>query len=504
MSPLEKLVRGTVPPLPMVQIPDYHYVIGNEGRIAVSVCDFKLSGIFDTNEFAESRDRFPNWLSPIEHDIASKFEGATMHEFKSLVPRIYSGMPPYFHIVMDAVEAMRISNSANIPLDFVILLAIIGHDRIEDSKDVKQLLIEWKQAALNGNHALRTNAALSLSEARERKRDAILRELMGYISGNVAGQERTDLEGQIQEAVYIIYGLTRFSDQDPYAFSVGDQYTQMKFLSAGRTQSVEHPKATFKRMIAKDADRISNMIERGMLVEPSVMRYIVKVFNAKDELGHAVRELYGPIKYTKDRMPEIVQARMAFESMYPLHFGNETFNYLAPQILGTLVGSRTADLMRLAIEGHRKMGKTTLALIDSATEGYEKFKHIRRLKPRIDVEVEDMRHTQFNHRIDIDGPARDWLLRDPWSKGDLERFDSYKFNREENYRALRLYRGVVERLLLPDNTGNPDQKFPTMDRETVDALRTLSKNYYKIVYEYWRKFERILSGRNSKIGMMSL
>lgn len=505
MTRLENMVsRFGILPGSITHVPEPHYTISEEGRMVVSVGDFKISGIFDTDKFAESIEQFPRWLSPHEHDIASRFEESTMHEFRDLGPRIYSGMPAYSHIVRDAVEAMKISGNSKIPLDFIILIAIIGHDRIEDDKEVKRLEGEWRQAALSGDNALRINKAKELSSAREAKKDAIRAELLQYVPTKISGLERTKIYGQINEAVSIIYGLTRFFDENPYAFSVGDQYTVMKDLNIKidpNRHPNEHPNTTFRRMIAKDADIISNIHERGLLVEPNIMRGVVAAFARRDEMGQTARDLYGPVVYPKESMPQVVQVKIAFQSMYPLHYGNETFNALAPQIFGVLGESRTADLMRLAMRSHREMGLATLALRDSATRSYEQLRHIRGIKPRVEREVESMKGTRFYDSIDITGPAVDWLLRDPLSKAYLKKLDSYKIFREENYRALMLYRMTIERLLVPDGF-NPASPLPTMDG--MDALRILSGQYYQRVQDYKRRLDSAFGARGTNIGMLSL
>ena len=186
------------------------------------------------------------------------------------------------------------------------------------------------------------------------------------------------------------------------------------------------------------------MEETGPLVPPATLRVIYNAFN-DPLIGPILREQFGSVSHTARDMSAAEMTKMAFESMYPLHYGNETFNALGPQIIGTL-NNRTPELMRLAMYANREMAAATLGLIDKALAFYEKFPEVQKAKPRIERDIKEFLRGDYYDKITYPGPAIDWMGRDPWEREELRQLDENPNERTRNYEALRHLRIVTERL----------------------------------------------------------
>ena len=137
--------------------------------------------------------------------------------------------------------------------------------------------------------------------------------------------------------------ITRFMDREPYAFSVGDQFTRQ----LTKPTSPEEVRHTLYGTIAKSADKTSNMKETGPVVNQSVQRELYAAFN-RSNVSDRLRQHFGNMSRTPKPMSRAERVQMAYESFIPIHYGNETMNGLMGLMALNQAG-RSYALARLAL-----------------------------------------------------------------------------------------------------------------------------------------------------------
>ena len=394
------------------------------------------------------RDYFvKEWFKPSELEVAARFEESTQQVLKALGSRVYSGLPQYSHIDRETELIFEIAKNADVPLDLRILLAAIGHDRIEDHPNIRAVRDEWENAVINGNHEKIRDLGEQLTDLRNSTRTRMEKELLGYLNniGGISKDERHSLRNDIIHAVKRIYHLTRFSDDIPYAISMGFQYTRRQ------SESLDN---TFRRFLIKNCDRIVNLREMGALYSDDVMRQIAMAFDdeqivsSKDYAGNGSREVtyrvgeeltkrLGKVREYGVEMPATVKIGTGFKSMFPLQYLNNTLNYLAGRVS---LDARSSELLKLVEHSKGKMIEATGNSFDSAIAMYESDPDIFGMKGAVDSEVERNKRDMFYFRVTLDGSIKDWIIYDAGGRKFVEALDNIPYRKPEFYRQAMHFR----------------------------------------------------------------
>ncbi len=482
------------------QDPRYNATISPRGRLIVPFDGYIIGSILDKGYFVGE------WFKEPQLDIAAKFEDSTQNTLRSLSPRRYSGLYPYSHIDRDVEEAFKMAKQAGVPLDFVILITLIGHDRIEDDASIRALHEKWEKTAIEGNEQKRLEYADALDRERVRLINQLERELTGYIPHYVRGIVRDTLRSDIEKAVRLIFDLTRFSNELPYALSMAHQYTR---------DGNEHLSQTLRRIFVKNADRIGNMKDThplpAQVMEQMDMafndeRTVVAALTGKDikyVVGKELRERYGSINLNSKGMPAANMVATAFNSIFPLHYSNQTFNRHAQNIiLGKYGGNREQlkQLLELAILSRNEMSAVTAELLQSAIARYQKkHREVRLVKPQVDDEVKRKQTGSFYDKVTLDGFVKDWLLYDAGGKEFIESLDATPEQRIKNYRTARHMTVVIPRfrmfydakdrsdrdrpILLDDPSQYNPQKHVYFTLKGVNSIMDLMPDFWALVAE---------------------
>lgn len=393
--------------------------------LSVRVDSFELGSIFDTNLYEKYEIQLGG-LNDDEMAVARKFERDVMDLFRTKKPRRHSGLPAYSHMINDAAVALDAAIETKTPLDFVIFLAIIGHDYIEEHPDVERLQKEWEEAAYNADIRTLISTGEKLSSKREEIKNELETRLMGYIPSGTDGLRRSNLRRDIQAGVRIIYELTRFSDQMPYPLSMGHQF---------RRDGNENVSNLLKKAFSKLSDRISNVGEFAPDYER--LEKFQKMYEDKDT-GRFLRGNFGEINPNASEMPAAIKVGTAFRSLFPLHYINETINTYGERIHNGEFGENDRKLLKLVLYARNRTIDESITLLRSAIEWYEGNNKIPKgYKEEVSNNIELNIKLDYFDGITRDGFANDWLLHDIVGRRKYTEMDISTEGRKEAYKVAR-------------------------------------------------------------------
>lgn len=419
---------------------------GNGNRLVVSVDDLYVGDVLDSPFFKEHEDKYGKW-SDAKKGIAHEFEHSTQQTLKALGPRKYSRLHQYSHITRNAQIAFEIAKKAGVPLDFVILLTIIGHENIEDHEEVRDLLNQWKTAVTNFDSQKRLVLEDRLKAKRAELKVKLYDELLGYLEHtSVKGAQRRSLERDLKFVTNIIYDETRFSDVVPYPFSMSHVYSR---------DGVELPLNMWRRFFGKNVDRISGLLESGPLISRPAMKRLKDAFGEDGEVGRELRQRYGDIGNFAVEMSPALKVRNAFKSLFPLHYQNGTFTQYEND---ASVEGRTAQVLELARYSKIALIEATSRSLDNVIKIYEGERAIRDFKSSIDGEIEINKRGNFYDGITADEDA--FIVRlvgyDAGGSVVVKARDKTLGGRVDTYRVARNLREQIHRFGMVRIDGNPN------------------------------------------------
>lgn len=388
------------------------------------------SSIIDRSYFT------PGWFTGSELEILAKFERLPQGMMKESGPRRHSGLHGYYHIENDAGTGFSIAKGVGISLDFIIIGAAVGHDSIEDAKGVRRLLSEWESMLITGvGYDVLRSKAQELRKKREEIRKGYEGELYGYLDQTGArGTERDGLKRAIDVAVRLMYQVTRFQDELPYALSMEFQFSR---------QGNENLENTLRRANVKLWDIISNHSEVEPL-QPDIMRQIRLAFSDNSTvtsqdgkqvyvIGQELSDRFGNVGEGAE-MPPAVRVVNAFNSMFALQYLNETLNKYGADIEAGKYGNRARELLKLTMASKKAMIEAALALLNSAIGIYESEREISKIKHHVDRMIEDDKTGRFRYEVTLGkGFIKDWLVYEAGGRKRAEILDQSTDGRREAY-----------------------------------------------------------------------
>ncbi len=427
---------------PTALIPSYKSTISRNGLVVVDFNGYQISSIYDSDFFRESLERFPGWISGPRLEIAYRSEEDVQHVLKSSGPREYSGLHPFSHIAGVVEEILRMSMKAGVPPDFVLHIATQEHEMGEDAENVTAKLRQWEDALTSGpnnsvDHQLRKSLEAKINTTRYEILQGRAQKLKSYIPSNVRGSERYHIKRDIGKAIRLVFGLTRISNEVPYAISMGHVYSR---------QGNEDLAQLFRRMIIKDADGVRNMRETGPSLDQTVMSLIERAFGERSPVGDELRNRYGNVRAKPVYMPTAERVRTAVNSIPALNYSNETFNRYAQEAIRN-IGSRAERLFRLALLSRDERSVTAENLLISAIELYETYDEAAQAsRPRVEEDImRRLQGTYFNRLTLNDGSFKDWLLDDGGGRKYIRLLDFFRDHRLRIYAGAKHFTEVLPR-----------------------------------------------------------
>jgi len=382
------------------------------------------------------RDYFVNdWFTEPQLYIIKKFDEFVQQSMKEAGTRRYSGLHAYSHIDRDVETAFRLAKRAGVPLDFITIIALLGHDLIEDDKEVAGLLSDWYGASVASEHETMKSLKKTLEETRIRKRDNIEQNLHRYASDTgAASNQKEELLKDMDHAVRIIYQVTRFPEERVYARSMQFQFSRIK------NEAIEN---MLRRFMVKSCDRISNLEEVCPLYGPEVMGAVAGILDGTlldNDAGKDFRNRLSHIRTDATEMPPSERVGNAFNSLFVLDFMNQSLNKYAAGIADGSYGARSKELIKLVEANKAEIIKATVGLLDSVISKYENDATITqrdRLKAEITDEIERFAQSGFYHMVTLDGFINKWLGYDAGGRNKTAALDISSETKAEVYRTAR-------------------------------------------------------------------
>ena len=158
----------------------YTVEISPEGRLVVNF----INGPQITSSVI-NRDYFVReWFSEKQLDIFLKLEDLMQATMKESGPRIYSGLYGPSHVERGLETAFRIAKQAGVSLDDIIMYGIVGHDVIEDNREVRELQQQWGEAVIVNDPKQIASLERDLKVTRIKVKTNIEKELLRHL-GNI-------------------------------------------------------------------------------------------------------------------------------------------------------------------------------------------------------------------------------------------------------------------------------------------------------------------------------
>ena len=227
----------------------YKISISPRGKLLADFGNYQIGSILDRDYFKESFNEFGQWISEPELEIIGRFEETIQKVSKQSGPRTYSGLPAFSHIDGVAEEAFKTSKISKVPLDFKIIIPLLGHDIVEDHEEIRAKKQLWESASMSSNNDERVRYEQELGGLRDKLLKGYERGLKGYLAGvrGIKLNERKTISRDIEKSIRLIGDLTRFTEKNSYPVSMGHQYGK---------EGNEDLSQTLRRVFIKNSDRI--------------------------------------------------------------------------------------------------------------------------------------------------------------------------------------------------------------------------------------------------------
>ncbi|MBI2557812.1 hypothetical protein HYW20_00675 [Candidatus Woesearchaeota archaeon] len=436
-----------------------HSQLNKNGNYAESLKDRLFFGSFlDSPYFKKSEDRYGKWLTDPQKEILSRFEEDVQQDFKLLKQRRNSGLPAISHVYSDKIEVLKIALRAGVPPDYIIAIGSLGHDLIEEDDEIKDLEDKRLEALLKDSQDDMLRYSTLLTKARKEKSTEVERRLNGYIPIGVRGDERDDYRTSHSKAVRIILDTTRFTERNPYAYSLEHSF------SIDGSEGLDQ---TFRRFVVKGSDLISNSGETDPIPE-EVMKQLrtasmdegtVRGNFDGHEISYVIRDefqrRFGSLKENGEPMSSALRVANSVNGVPALQYANETLNNKAEDVSSGIINGTTPQLMRLAIYTMNEVANAKLSLAYSAIKRYEQYPEVMAAKPQIDAKIERLKKTSHYDTITFkDGIVGHWLELDEEGRERIDKLDQDPNERVESYEAARHLEVLLPRFTMVYNKPN--------------------------------------------------
>jgi hypothetical protein len=417
--------------------------ISDSNGYVVGIDDFVMSSrIIDRPFFPKAS------FTQGELYVTGKFEDLVQKTLIESGTRRYSGLHAYSHIERDVENAFKFANQVGINLDYITTIALIGHDVIEDHKEVNKLLNNWYDASATGKIEDIRNIEFELESKREQIRQILETNLFNYIKDSPSDStEKRELRLKSKQAVRIIYQLTRFPENSLYATSM-----QFQMSIIGN----EHIGNSYRRIIAKLSDRISNNEEIGPkynLKSMEAMRVFLNDTSKGNYISEEFRNRFGTNLLDGEDMPPAEIVSNVVNNVFVLHFVNERLNQFYNNAVYKPNSNELEGLVKVTEHLKNKLIEVSITNLDRAINIYEKgpfnekgglrIGGISQIRERITGDIELYRKFGFYEGVTINGFLMDWIGYDAGGGTSVRSLDNDMRDRADVYRTARHLKELI-------------------------------------------------------------
>ena len=442
--------------------PRYEVLVTPQGRLTINLDNITFGSFLGSPYFRQADDLFrndPQWPTPVGKDFLAAVEDYIQSDMKSLGPRRHSGLAGYRHINNDITEGLKVSLKAELPLDTILFLAWLAHDKIEDDPTINLYYDKWLTALMSGDRDNLQHYGNLLSLEREKLRKDLRKKLISLIPTGVRGYERELYRDQyIEKAVKLVFDVTRFTERNPYVFSLRHQYTRDG--SEGLNQ-------THRRIILKDADIRSNAYEvdpvneevkQQMLLASNDKSIVIGSANGNDisyVVGEELSRRFGQL--VSEGTPMVAAKRLAnvVNAIPGLQYGNETIGSYGEGISSGRHNGEAQHLSRLAVYSRFETVDALVKLLKSAITLYLQHPEVRDVVEEVDKDIRIKRDGTYFDRATINGFIGRWIVMD--AEGRTRDYDATSEKRVANYKDTREALELVPRFSMVRPVDNPSK-----------------------------------------------
>lgn len=478
----------------------YEAFVAPNGRLIVTIGDLTLGSIFGTSVYKQTETAFGNWLQDFQKEMLYRAEEAVIKD-SAQTQRRHSALPTSSHPLRNLERILEASLETGVKPDFVLAAAALWHDRIEDAPEVKYNEKMWLDSLMKGDIPGIARYADELRKIRARAKVSLEKELMGYVPSYIHGASREETRKHIEQAVNLVYDLTRYTDQNPYALSLKHHFSR-----AGSEPLVH----TFSKMILKAVDKKDNNDESDPLAPENLQQLrmaaknkeTISGYKGANEVTYVVGQeftrMFGHL--LQDGVPMSAARRVvnAANNFPGFQYGNRTFNKYSRDVAKGLHGERARELMPLARYCIDGMIASALRLNESGIQIYESDPEILSRKSEIEAHVLFKRGTDYSDKVTDNGFLIPNLRLDAGGKERIDEMDRDPQKRLVFYEnALDARESAPRFSTFFDPTANPRVYLANADRynprihhfftlKNWDAMMKLMPNHGLAVREMRR------------------
>lgn len=430
--------------------PKYKASISPRGQLVLTLDDITLGSIFDSPLYREADYRFKGhsaWLTDYQKEILFRVEGDAPSDFKSN-QRVNSGKPGWTHVYGMVEDSLKLSLRTEIPLDFIIFLTELLHEKIEEAPVMKERYKIWLGALKDGDERKLADYDAKLREARTALQLRLAEDVKSYISSLVKGSTRASLVSDIDKTVRLVRALTRDRNINPY-------YVSMRF--AYTVDGNEGLDQTLRKMLVKNVDGSYNLRE----IDPISAEQMAQLRMAFGDpcrlvgdgnngqqieyiVGEELRKKFGSLDKDGIAMSAAARIDNAAKRIAAFHYQNRTLSRYAAEAFQTENG-RTAQLYALTRLSRDEMVQAAVSCLESAIGIYRGKEEVQREEERVKQLVDHRRGTTYFDRLTAQGDVKDWLLLDIAGGEFIRSLDDTPEDRIRNYEAAMMLLELVPR-----------------------------------------------------------
>lgn len=447
---------------PVVIEPMYHASISSAGRYVLTIDDLFVDkmlrtghtmrddygawlkehlffgSFLDSPYFKLTEDKYGKWLTGPQKEIAARVEEDVQRDFKALGQRRHSALPASSHIYSDLKESLKIALKAGVPLDYIIIIADLLHDKIEEAQKIKDFESKWLDSLLRNDLSKASEYSRQLTATRIEIAEDLERKLNGYIPHGIRGTEREEYRKYHTKAIRIVMDATRFTDVNPYAYSLRHDFSR---------DGGEGLDQTFRRFVVKGSDLISNSYETDPVIAEAMLQLRMasqdtRVISSDGSgisyvVGEEFVKRFGNLEKDGKPMSAAMRVANSVSGVPGIQYANQTFNRYGIDVASGKTNGGTPQLMKLAVYTINDLVRAKAALGRSAIMMYEQYPEIQAVKPKVDEVIERKRLTTFYNRATWNGFIGKWLIRDAGGRESIDPLDEDPKERMKSYEEAR-------------------------------------------------------------------
>ncbi len=457
--------------------PKYEVLVTPQGRLTINLDDITLGSFLGSPYFKQADYYFrnnPRWLTKEEKDFLSTVEDYIQSDRRALDPRRHSGLNGYHHIINDTKEGIKVSLKAGLPLDTILFLAWLAHDKIEDDPTINMYYDRWLTALMTGDRDNLRHYGDLLAHEREKLRRELREKFISLIPAGIKGDKRDLYRTYIEKAVKLVFDVTRFTETNPYAFSLRHQYTR------DGSESLDQ---TLRRIILKDADIRSNAsevepvteeVKQQLLLASRDQRVVTGSSNGNKieyVIGEELSRRFGRLVYEGTPMIAAKRLARAATSIPGLQYGNETIVRYGEGIWSGHNNGVSKSLLTLAVYSRYETSEALVRLLESAIKLYLQHPEVQAVVESVAKDIRIKREGTYFDRVTINGFIGRWNVID--AEGRTRDYDATSEKRVQSYEDAIEALETIPRFAMVRPVANPSELLTISPKDYVPRQHKL-------------------------------